>query len=233
MHELVGEVANNGKTFATVAGSTALLGGTAFKAFTIIGENERGIRVRRGNPLYEGWLWGKTGELRGVVGKGLHFVIPLTHSIRKVSIKEHDNDLSTHFMSEGTKMEFRSSFRWAIQDDPWSIYRAVFTAENESELSQIMTSAGRSAVRQTLRQLTDEEQMHDETLLFAGLQAGTAEVCHKYGTAIRGFSLESIVPVDAEVHRNGIREGISEAFGSVLRSQLPGQLQDDIGRQSA
>lgn len=141
-------ISNPGEAAAYLTGAAAI-GGTAFKAFVKVKRGEMGVRTHLGRPerekdsllLYQPFaeqllkpekkLGLYAGQLYGIVGPGIHPVVPFTHSIDKVSVLPRLNDLRQFEIMDDERrvLKVLSYVKWAVQADGDNPYRALFKVD--------------------------------------------------------------------------------------------------------
>lgn len=199
--QFAGDIANNSKALFATIGSSVLALAAVNRLLVNTTENERSIKlVRNKATRKKPREWGrKQGELYGVIGRSVRMNIPGLLTYEKVSLKQHNSRLpSIHVMCEGKKLLLSSTVDWAIHDEPHHIYRAKLGMENEDELSQAVVSATASGVRRVARGMV-RAALEQDDLIIGGIEAVCAEKYSRIGVELRGFNIDDLIEVDAEI----------------------------------
>jgi hypothetical protein len=211
-------ISNPTGTLSGIGGAVAV-GGTAFKTIKKVPKGHVGLRTRFGRPeldkdsrlvntRFEGAarfidpkFVRREGELYGRVRPGFHLIVPFTHGIETIDVRNRtDNTLPIPFdYKDETKRERQREmcgrFTWGVIDDPNDggelIRRALYVAESEEQLIQEMIGINTQGFRNILEKHGDPRQAEAGDL-YREMVVECEEPMLEYGAELRHFRLMSM-----------------------------------------
>ena len=192
--ESLGAMGGGGGPMAKVGGGVLAVT-TLFKAIEKVGPNEMGVRLRnsRAERIRDSWFGrGNVGDLYGIVGPGMHPVIPFTHSIAKVNVGHRSNDLAPCiFDREDTQYKADASVVWHVMKDGDHPYRALFNLEGTGSLTETVTNECLSGLRVVMEGI-DIAKLKNRREVRGAVIEETAEVLDSYGVRLHTLNLLSV-----------------------------------------
>jgi uncharacterized membrane protein YqiK len=131
---------------------------------------------------------GAEGELYGIVGPGMHAVMPFTHSIEKISVRprtvEYKGQSGIQINLEDKQLQLDSFFTWAVRDDDEHPYRAIFNVADEIELCQAVGSNCIAALGHVARNVEKRELLDDDREIFRRVNIRADGDLSKFGARL-------------------------------------------------
>lgn len=179
--------------------AVAVAAGTAFKSVVKVNEGEKGVRTRYGRATRTRGR--RAGELYGIVEPGMHFVVPFTHSVNKISVRDRSNDLGELQVDrEGKQYLVRGSIVWYVMPDGDNPYRAQFNIQNETELTSTVVVTCAGALREVVS-LVPLDTPVIENEAFESINEICAEELAFYGVALKRLRLPTVTPTLGQMLR--------------------------------
>ncbi len=193
-----GDIADNSKTIFSLITGGALAIAAVAKAVTKIEQGEVGIRTRFGKPTR------KDGSYRELVGPGIHFAAPFTHSIKRISLQDRVSKLeriTTELPDADTRQRqiiVQSTAIWGVSTAGDSVFRAAYVANNEKELEKVVVGIASQGLRRSIGKLSLEQAR-----LVSDMTQDVAEECSyelaAYGVDLRRVTIASVSRSASEV----------------------------------
>jgi hypothetical protein len=141
---------------------TAALGlTTAFKGITTVRTGEMGVRTRFGKVQCD-----RHGSPK-IVGPGIRFTFPGTHSINKVDVRYRSTDLAPLMIDRDDQYCVNSSVRWRVSPHGDNPFKALYETDN---LHETVMNICLDGLRATMTDRSvPETELGNAELLFAGI----------------------------------------------------------------
>lgn len=217
---------SNGRGITTGLSAAVLTATTGVKAVNKVSEGEMGVRTRFGRTHHKRGQ--KVGQPYGVKGPGMYPVFPFLHSVKVIHVRDRTNGLpEIQLNCEEKQIKIDSSVVWHVlpeSDYPW---RALFRAENLSELTQNVTGICVNGLRQVTSQMSRKE-LDDHRALFAGVEEVCKDDLLYYGTAIKRVNISAMTETIGEMIRqsghpqSGVLGAVAVS-GAVHQEMIPQQ----------
>jgi len=165
----------------TAAGTGILAVTTAFKSIKRVSPGEKGIRMRFGRAKMRD---GKPV----IVGSGMHGIIPFTHGIENMDIRDQSTEVAELFIDRSEQYRVLASFVWRVSPEGDNPYKARFLVEGvENVVPHICFGALR-----TVMTTINEKQMIDAIAVGDGVRQLCEQDLEAYGTEMRRLNLHSV-----------------------------------------
>jgi regulator of protease activity HflC (stomatin/prohibitin superfamily) len=224
LQELMNSAAGGSKGMMGAAGAAIAVAGTGIKAFTKIEEGERGVRSHYGRTHRNRDAWfsdKREGDLFGIVGPGMHFMVPFTHSIRKVNVKDRGNDLDNITVTSDEDKQFIISpyIRWHVREDGDHPYRASYKVNGEGELVQNVVQACTSGLNEVITEANRVDLYN-----FGQIDHDVQDACYEellyYGVALKKLGIKEIRESDVDRLGRMIGKHNVSLLGQIAASEM-------------
>ena len=190
-----------------------LLGGTVFKAVAKVNEGEMGVRTHYGRTHRVRGR--RAGQLYGITGPGYHPVVPFTHSIKTVSVRDRSNDLGELQVDrENTQFRVMASVVWRVMDHGDNPYRALYHIQNEGALTETVTNHCLGGLRVVMAELPVAKLVDDREV-----QGSVKEICDDelgyYGVDLKTLNLLTVTRTIGEMLRGTVPGPNSPGLGAI------------------
>ncbi len=210
------------KGIATGVGASALAVTSAFKAITTIKTGEMGVRTRFGKVQFTKGKVDTGGILHEprpkIVGPGIQFTFPATHSINKVSIQDRSNDLGDLLIDRSQQYIVKSSITWRVSPENDNPYRALYLTDS---LTESVTNLCLNGLRNTMMSI-NEEQMYDTQTIFDNVREQCAEPLLEHGAELRRLNIHTLARSIGQMLSNGGGGGTGIVAAEVSGEQISG-----------
>ncbi|MBA3758555.1 hypothetical protein H0X10_02910 [Candidatus Saccharibacteria bacterium] len=211
---------------ATGIGASALAITSAFKAVTTIKTGEMGVRTRFGKVQFYRSELDELGQIiepaPKIVGPGVRFTFPATHSINKISVQDRSNDLGELLVDRSQQYLVRSSVTWRVSPEGDNPYRALYLTDS---LTESVTNLCLNGLRGTMMDL-NENDMYDTDAIFNGVRDRCSEPLLEHGAELRRLNIHTIArSIGQMLSHGGDGGGISAiGFHESGETQTPTQM---------